>query len=72
MTDTKEPEDPYFVEVEANGCPHCGQGRTYRIVGPDDVGTGTIYENDNEASEVADDLNGAYWNGYSVGKIHND
>jgi hypothetical protein len=34
-------DDPYFVEVDSNGCSHCGAGRTYCVIGPDGVASGT-------------------------------
>ncbi len=36
-------EDPYFVEVDQNGCSKCGFGRNYTIIGPDGVVLGIFY-----------------------------
>ena len=56
-------EDPYFIEVDTNGCAHCGARRTWTIVGPDDVAIGRSFEDEESASDLAEDMNRAYWQG---------
>ena len=51
---------PYYIEVDSPGCEHCGLGARWNVVGPDDVATSTIYERQEDAEEVADDLSAAY------------
>lgn len=58
-----KPEDPYFIEVDSNGCSHCGAGRTWCVVGPDGMASSTSYEDEDEASKLAERLNEAYWHG---------
>ena len=57
------PEEPYFVEVEVNGCPCCGSGKTWIIVGPDETSLGRSFLDQEEASDLADMLNTAYFQG---------
>ena len=61
----KPSSEPFFIEVDDNGCKHCGRGRTYTIIGPNDVGLGTSYEDEEQASELCEMLNGAYYIGAS-------
>lgn len=56
-------ELPYFVEVDSNGCGHCGAGRTYTVIGPDGVAAGTSWENEEDADAYADAMNEAYAHG---------
>lgn len=50
----------YRVELEAEGCRECGHMRLWRVVGPDDVATSTLYEDKDEAEHLAAALSGAY------------
>lgn len=54
----------YRVEREVE-CKSCGKSR-FRIVGPGDVGEGIDFEDDVDAEEHAEMLNGAYDKGYAV------
>lgn len=56
-------EDPYFITVDTNGCGHCGEGRTWAIVGPDGAMGGTSFEDEDQAADLAELLNDAYWQG---------
>ena len=61
-------DDPYFLEVETNGCKQCSHGRTWMIIGPDGDGLGTSYEDYGDAEELCEILNTAYWAGYDTRK----
>lgn len=50
----------YSAEVDTPGCEACGLGARWNVVGPDDVATSTIYEDQELAEEVAEDLSAAY------------
>lgn len=60
-------ENPYFIEVDTNGCSTCGHGRTWIVIGPDGYGGSASYEDEDDATSLADALNEAYWSGYSEG-----
>lgn len=60
---TTKIEDPYFVEVDANGCGHCGAGRQWTVVGPDGVAIGQSFEDEEIADDIASYMNQAYWVG---------
>lgn len=57
------PDEPYFIEVDSNGCPHCGAGRTWLIIEPDGLGGPVSYSDEEEAAEIAEMLNDAYARG---------
>lgn len=61
-------DNPYFIEVCNNGCPHCGAGRTWNIVRPDGMALSVSYGDEEEASDLAEWLNDAYARGKSAGK----
>lgn len=54
---------PYRLEIEKNGCDHCGSGKTWDVVDPDGVAGGTSYGDRDEAEELAGWLNEAYARG---------
>lgn len=56
-------EDPYFVEVDNNGCPKCGHERTYTIIQPGGDAIGKSFSDEDDASELAELLNEAYYRG---------
>lgn len=56
-------DEPYFVEVDNNGCEKCGAGKTWTVVGPDGVAQGQSFENVEDAEALADALNGAFFAG---------
>jgi hypothetical protein len=56
-------EEPYFIEVDTNGCGHCGAGRTWLVVGPDGYGGSQSFEDEEDAAHLAQILNDAYWMG---------
>lgn len=56
-------EEPYFVEVDENGCSKCGSGRMWRVIGPGDIGLSTSYGLMEDAEDLAEELNIAYANG---------
>jgi hypothetical protein len=65
MTPTREQqkvEDPYFVSVFDNKCPHCRKGETWAVVGPDGMG-GQSFDEEEDAQALADALNDAWWRG---------
>src|SRR5271170_3559645 len=53
-------ENPYFVEVDNNGCPGCWHGRSWVVVDPDGSNTGTSYGSEEDAGDLAQDLNRAF------------
>jgi len=62
--------EPYFVEVETNPCPHCHKGRTWTIIGPDGgCAVGKSWDSDSgddcpeEAEVICEALNSAYATG---------
>lgn len=60
---SEKDEEPYFVEVDNNGCPHCRAGRNYTVIGPDGLGCGTSYDDEEDAMHMAEELNAAYFTG---------
>ena len=51
-------DEHYFLEVDTNGCPHCGRGRTWNIIGPDGAALGmrwTESDEDRESGEPPED-----------------
>ena len=63
MKKDEKQEEPYFVEVDENGCSHCGAGRTYTVIGPDGVAFGQSWESEDDASGMAEILNEAFYRG---------
>lgn len=57
---TPQEDDPYFVEVDQNGCAHCSAGRTYGIIGPGGVALGQTWDDEEPAQELAGHLNAAF------------
>lgn len=53
-------KQPYTVEVDDDGCPHCGAARTWTIVGPDGVAAGFSTELKADLDYYAEMLNEAY------------
>ena len=53
-------ENPYFVEVDNNGCRECGHGRNWVVVDPDGIRGGTSYGLEEDADDLAEDLNRAF------------
>ena len=58
-------DESYFVEVDQNGCSHCGAGRSWIVVDPDGVGGGKTYLDYDDAQEVADMMNESFQRGVS-------
>ena len=50
----------YVVIIDQDGCKECGHGRTFQVVGPDEVALGTTWEDLESAQEMAYELNAAY------------
>ena len=59
-----EVTEPYGVDVEREGCPHCGAGRQWEVYimeGDDAVGVGgQAFEDREDAEHLAAELNEAY------------
>lgn len=53
-------EQPYFVEVDSNGCERCHSGKTWTVVGPDGDQQSQSFDNEEDAEYLADALNEAY------------
>lgn len=65
-------DEPYFIEVDSNGCSKCGAGRTWTVCGPDGSWLSTSYEGEEgqeQAEWLADILNQAYWAGKSAREL---
>lgn len=57
---SEQGKEPYFVEVNNDGCSRCGHDRTWTVVGPDGVALGQSWVDEDDAQDVADWLNEAY------------
>ena len=53
----------YRVEVDHEGCEKCGAERTWTLIGPDRYAIGISYGKQEDAEEMADDLNEAFEKG---------
>jgi hypothetical protein len=62
-----EEKDPYYIEVDHNGCACCGSERTWIVVGPDGRGSSTSYGSEDDAADLAEDLNIAFNLGKQIG-----
>lgn len=51
---------PYRVEVDTPGCETCTHGRSYWVVGPDEVASSTSYGDKEDAESLAHALDAAY------------
>jgi hypothetical protein len=58
-------DEPFFVEVDVNGCERCGHGKQWTVVGPDGVQIGQSFEDEELASEIAEYMNQGYRAGCS-------
>lgn len=61
--DQPEQDEPYFVEVDSNGCERCNAGKTWTVVGPDGCAASQSWEQEEDAEAFADAMNVAYWMG---------
>ncbi len=50
-------DEPFFVEVEKNGCELCGHGKQWTVVGPDGVAIGQSFEDEELAADIAEYMN---------------
>jgi hypothetical protein len=50
----------YRVEAESTPCAHCGNGGTWNVVGPDDMALGIIFTVQEDADDVAEQMNIAF------------
>lgn len=65
--DTPQDRTPYYVEVEANGCGHCGTGQSWRIVyHATDTALGHTFDKAQDAHDLADLLNEAFERGVNL------
>jgi hypothetical protein len=55
--------EPYFIEVDNNGCSKCSHGRNWCVVGPDGAAGGTSYGDEEDAAAIAEILNDAFSRG---------
>lgn len=58
---------PFRVAIDEEGCGGCGHGRTYHVVGPDEVASSTSYELEEDAQALLNDCNLAYELGERAG-----
>lgn len=65
-------EEVYFIEVDQNGCSHCGAKRTWCVIGPGDVALGMTFESEEEASDLAEFMNLAYDQGFAAANVKKD
>ena len=56
----KKEKQPYFVEVNNNGCSKCGHDRTWDVIDPDGFALDRSWEDEEEADWIAEILNEAY------------
>jgi hypothetical protein len=56
-------DEPYFVEIDENGCAKCGVGRMWTVIGPDGTQHQTSFADEDDAARLAEDLNDAYYRG---------
>jgi hypothetical protein len=56
-------DEPFFVEVDVNGCDRCGHGKQWTVVGPDGVQIGQSFEDEELAEEIACYMNQGYRDG---------
>jgi hypothetical protein len=67
----KTRELPYRVE-EVKGCPECGSGTTYAIIGPDEIELSESYGDQDDAWYITAILNDAYVKGRQSIKAINE
>ncbi|HZV46892.1 MAG TPA: hypothetical protein VFG06_06070 [Thermodesulfovibrionales bacterium] len=60
MTDNKTFLRPYRIEIDNEGCTHCGHNKTWAVIQPDGILLGTTYGIEEDAQDMADELNDAY------------
>lgn len=65
-------QQPYFVEVDRNGCPKCGAGRMWTVIGPDGAAIGESWSAEEPAQDMADEKNDAYDAGMERGQKERD
>jgi len=53
-------EKPYTVEQDDSGCCLCGNGKTWNVIDPDGIASGTSYGDKEDAEDLADELNRAF------------
>lgn len=58
---------PFFVEPEKDGCRRCGSGKSWNVIGPDDVALSTTFDDEDDAVHHAEILTEAYSAGYRKG-----
>lgn len=62
MADDKK----YTVELENEGCPHCGEGKQWMVIDPDGIGGGETYGDHDAAEDVCEMMNDALYKGRMV------
>lgn len=62
---------PYRVVVAENPCEDCKRGESFAIVDPDHVELGCTFDDEADADEYAEHLNGAYFRGRKSGLEEN-
>lgn len=56
----KHEHEAYHVVKDKLGCEHCGAGRLWMIVGPDDFALGQVFTDQEDADDLARLLNAAH------------
>lgn len=56
----KDESEAYRVEADEPPCGSCGRGGEFAVVGPDGTALPTTFEDEDDALDLADDLNVAY------------
>jgi hypothetical protein len=64
--------EPYVVEVDHGGCSHCHGGRTWTVVGPDDVAISTSFEDREHVEWIAEQMNHAYQAGQAAARAEGE
>lgn len=63
-------DEAYFIEVDNNGCRHCGSERTWVVIGPNGDASSVSFDHEEDAAELADKCNEAYeWGRASVVRL---
>lgn len=57
-------KDPYRVECDKGGCPHCGHEKSWTVVDSQDVAIGQSFHSQEDADDLARYMNEAYWRGF--------
>lgn len=69
VSEASRETEAYRVVADSDGCPHCHAGKTWTVVGPDDVAIGQSFSEEVDAEETAEMLNHAYMLGVAADEV---